>query len=107
MGISLVTTMLARRAQFHQNILVDSVSNGNPAFRASVGGISQALKHSGSDPVQAVQQAQRIIYNSVIRQATMLSYIDCFKFLGVAVALMVPAVFIMKKPKAGKAIMGH
>lgn len=107
MGISLVTTMLARRAQFHQNILVDRVSNSNPAFRATAGGISRALQHAGSNPVQAGQQAYRIIYNSVIRQATMLSYIDCFKFLGVAVALMVPAVFVMKKPKSGKAIMGH
>ncbi len=106
-GISLVTTMLARRAQFHQNVMVNGINNSNPVFRARAAGIAQALRRSGSDPAQAAQQAYKLIYGSIIRQATMLAYIDCFKLLGIVVAVMVPAVFFMKRPKSGKAVMGH
>jgi len=31
----------------------------------------------------------------------MLAYIDCFWFLGWAILLMIPAVFLMKKSKPG------
>ena len=37
----------------------------------------------------------------------MLSYIDCFSFLAVAIAAMVPIVFLMKKSKPGGAIAVH
>jgi hypothetical protein len=48
-----------------------------------------------------------IIQGAVARQATMLSYMDCFYFLGFAILAMVPMVFLMKKSKPGGGIAVH
>jgi hypothetical protein len=37
----------------------------------------------------------------------MLSYMDCFQFLGVAILLMVPMVFLIKKTRPGGGIAVH
>jgi DHA2 family multidrug resistance protein len=41
------------------------------------------------------------------RQASMLAYIDNFWLLGVAILVMVPLVFLMKRPKAGGTMAAH
>src|ERR1700688_3159234 len=46
-GTSLVTTLLARRAQFHQEILIGHTIAGNPRFQGAVGGLSQRLAQAG------------------------------------------------------------
>jgi len=37
----------------------------------------------------------------------MLSYIDCFWFLGVVIMLMIPTVFLIKKTKPGGGMAVH
>ena len=49
-GTSLVTTLIARRSQFHQARLVEHASPGNPNFQNSVNGLTQRLAHSGLSP---------------------------------------------------------
>jgi hypothetical protein len=48
-----------------------------------------------------------IIQGAVARQAAMLSYIDCFRFLAFAILAMVPMVFLMKKSKPGGGMAVH
>jgi hypothetical protein len=48
-----------------------------------------------------------MIQAAVTRQATMLAYVDCFWFLGVAILLMVPMVFLIKKAKPGGGMAVH
>src|SRR6202051_1273202 len=48
-GTSLVTTLLARRAQFHQEILVGNIRSGNPRLQGAVIGLSEQLANSGLD----------------------------------------------------------
>src|SRR6516165_4729777 len=40
-GTSFVTTMLARRSQYHQEILINYTTPGNPNFQNSVSGRSE------------------------------------------------------------------
>ena len=47
-GTSLVTTLIARRSQFHQQILVDYARPDNPNFQNSVNGLSQQIAHLGT-----------------------------------------------------------
>ena len=96
-GISVVTTMLDRRSQVHLTDLSQNLSRSNPAFQNMLQGATRAMQAHGASQAGATQQAYALIQASVQRQATMLSYIDCFWFLGVAIMLMIPAVFLMKK----------
>jgi hypothetical protein len=37
----------------------------------------------------------------------MLAYIDCFRFLAIAILLMIPMVFLMRKSKPGGGMAVH
>jgi MFS transporter, DHA2 family, multidrug resistance protein len=106
-GISLVTTMLDRRTQVHLNDLSRHLSASNPAFQSMLQGTSQAMRAHGANAAFATQQAYAMIEGTVQRQATMLAYLDDFRFLAWAILAMVPLVFLMKKSKPGGGIAVH
>jgi len=102
-GISVVTTMLDRRAQMHLTNLSSHLSTSNNELQSRLRGLMGMLQSHGGRP----GGAYAILQGTVLRQATMLSYIDCFWFLGVAILCMIPAVFLMKKSKAGGGMAVH
>jgi len=106
-GISLVTTMLDRRTQVHLNDLSRHLSASNPAFQSMLQGTAQAMRAHGANAAFSTQQAYALIEGTVQRQATMLAYIDDFRFLGWTILAMVPLVFLMKKSKPGGGIAVH
>lgn len=104
-GISFVTTLLARRAQFHQVRLTENLSAANPQFQSTLNGLSGTFAGGGVGPGagggSALQHAYAMIQGNIIRQATMLAYIDNFWLLGVVIFCLVPFVFLIKKGKPG------
>jgi DHA2 family multidrug resistance protein len=106
-GISVVTTLLDRRTQAHTTDLVSHISASNPAFRSTLQGATRAMQAHGASVAHATQQAYALVQSTVQRQATMLAYLDCFWFLGVAIMTMIPMVFLMKKSRPGGGIAVH
>ncbi|HET9087435.1 MAG TPA: DHA2 family efflux MFS transporter permease subunit [Acidobacteriaceae bacterium] len=106
-GTSFLTTTLARREQFHQDRLSMYMMDQNPNFAVRVRSLSGYFSHSGgvaSSAAQANQLAMSSVYNQMLRQASMLSYLDVIALLAAASAAVVPLVFLMKKrPPGGKA----
>jgi len=100
-GTSLVTTLLARRAQFHQQVLVEHAKAGSSTFQNTVKGLSQRLAHGGLGTHEAQMGAYARIYRSVQAQASCLAYIDTFKVLCVGAAVMFFLAFILKKNDPG------
>ena len=99
-GIATVTTMLDRRAQFHQSRLMEHVNGFSAAYHNSLNGMQAKLIAAGSTAVHASAQAHGIIYNTVQRQAVMLAFIDNFKMLGVVFFAIIPVLLLMRKPRA-------
>jgi DHA2 family multidrug resistance protein len=108
-GIANVATLLARRAQVHQSVLVSHLTPLDPAYTASLSGASRFLMAQGSDPVQALNQAHGLVYGNLIRQANMLAYTDSFWLLGLTFLAMIPFMFLMKKtqPHRPRAVAAH
>ena len=106
-GISFVTTMLARRAQFHQAVLVTHLTSQGPDYLANLQGLTQRLAAGGANIVDAAQRAYGVLYSTVTRQAAVLAYIDNFWVLAVSCLVMVPLVFLMKRPPKGAAAAAH
>jgi DHA2 family multidrug resistance protein len=100
-GTSLVTTLIARRSQFHQQILVDYVRVDNPNLQNSVNGLTQSLAHAGLGTHQAQLQAYARIYEDLQAQAASLAYIDTFMVLAVMAAIMFFLAFALKKNDPG------
>ena len=101
-GIAGVVTMLARRAQFHQAVLVSHMTPLDSAYQALLSGAKQMLLAQGSDPVQAAHQAQGLAYGLLMRQASMLAFLDDFWLMAVATLGMIPFMFLMKKVRPHK-----
>src|SRR5579883_1981246 len=105
LGISYVTTMLDRRAQFHQSRLAAHLDPANPRLQQMLHGAAGALQARGNP--RAVQQAYALLQFNVQRQATMLSYIDNFYILAIVSLCLIPLVLLVKKPRRGGAIPVH
>ena len=102
-GTSIVTTMLARRAQYHQQILVGHLTPDTPAFRDTLNTLARAIAHSGLSPHDALLQAIARMYAQVNRQAHTLAYLDTFWVLAVLSAVMFILAFFLKKNDPGAA----
>jgi DHA2 family multidrug resistance protein len=100
-GTSMVTTMLARRAQFHQSVLTYHATNYDPAFRNQLQGLSQQLMHSGATPPDAQAAAYGRLYQSVLIQSQTLAYIDTYMVLAVAASIMFVLTFVVRKNDPG------
>lgn len=103
-GISIVTTILDRRQQFHQARLSERSSTLNPNFNQAVSAASHLFSRSGAAPGQG---PYALLMRQLQQQASTLSYIDCFYALGCAFSLMVPLVFLMKKTAPGRRVAAH
>ena len=99
-GIATVTTMLDRRAQFHQSRLMEHVNDFSAAYHHTLNGTQMKLIAAGSTAAHAGAQAHGMIYGTVQRQTVMLAFIDNFKMLGVVFFAVIPVLVLMKKPKA-------
>jgi MFS transporter, DHA2 family, multidrug resistance protein len=98
-GIATVTTMLDRRAQFHQARLMEHVNDFSAAYRNTLHGTQTKLIAAGSTVAHAGAQAHAMIYGTIQRQAVMLAFIDNFKMLGIVFFALIPILLLMKKPK--------
>jgi DHA2 family multidrug resistance protein len=102
-GTSMVTTMLARRAQFHQSVLSYHTTNYDTVFQNQVAAATQQLIHAGTSAADARIQAYGMIYRSMQAQSQALAYIDTYKVLAMGAGLMFLLAFIVRKndPRAG------
>jgi len=96
-GTSIVTTLLARRAQFHQSVLSFHTSGYDPIFRGQLAGLARQLTHSGATAPDARVQALGRIYGSLQLQAQTLSYIDTFMVLAIGAGIMFLLAFIVRR----------
>jgi DHA2 family multidrug resistance protein len=108
-GTSMVTTLIARRSQFHQVHLVSRMATDNPAFQAQVGALTEQLVDGGLGTYQAKRQAYARLYLMVRNQASTLAYVDTFWFLALCAAVMFGLSFLLRKndPAGGSHVAAH
>lgn len=102
-GTSIVTTMLARRSQYHQQVLVGHITPDTPVFRGVLNALTHAIAHSGLSPHDARLQAIARLYAQVNRQAHTLAYLDTFWVLAALSGVMFVLAFFLKKNDPGAA----
>ncbi len=102
MGISAVTTLQFRQMQSHINILGTHVNSSSPAAQQTFQGLQRVFTSRGADAITAAHQASGAVWGMVLQQASMLAYNDVFRFLGGMFLVMLPLLFLMKKPSGRK-----
>ena len=100
-GTSLVTTVIARRSQFHQLRLVEQARIDNPQFVNAAQGLTQRFANAGLGTHEASATAYASIYRSIQAQAASMAYIDTFMVLCICAAVMFCVSFFLKKNDLG------
>ncbi len=101
LGIALVSTMLQRKAQVHQQILGQNINASNNL-------VQQYLRHPNSgNTVDGTHAALAQLYAAMQRQANLLSYMDQFRLLCGIMLCMLPLVFFLKRPPVEKKVELH
>ena len=108
-GTSVVTTVLARRDQFHQERIGSHLTGDNLPFRSAITGLSHQLQQSGMSPYDATNGAYGQMYRTLQLQASTLSYIDTFWLLTIAAGAMFCLTFMLKAndPRGGEKVIAH
>jgi MFS transporter, DHA2 family, multidrug resistance protein len=106
-GTSMVTTLIARRAQVHQVYLTAHVTPGTPTVGGAAGALAARLVASGVQAERAIKEAYALLNQTLIGQATTLAYIDTFLILAAGSAIMFVLSFALKKnqPGGGRVVM--
>ncbi|WP_036476762.1 DHA2 family efflux MFS transporter permease subunit [Myxosarcina sp. GI1] len=96
-GIAILTTLLARREDFHRGILSDRVSLYNSPTNQRLEALTSAFQNRGIDADTAHQQALAAISQAIDLQSAILSFEDIFKFVGVAFLCTLPLLLLLGK----------
>jgi DHA2 family multidrug resistance protein len=107
-GIATVTTIVSRHQQTHTSTLTGFVNGASLIAQDTLQGIRATLMARGVDAVTADKQAYAMVFGTVQRQAAIMSFNDAFFLLMILFLLMIPLVFVMRKPKhAGGSVAVH
>jgi DHA2 family multidrug resistance protein len=102
-GIALTGTYLQRHRQVVGAALGEHINVYDPVSRSMIAQITNGLIAAGSDAVTATQRAYVILEGMLFRQSSMVTFVTIFRILGVMFLVMIPLVFLMKRPKRGSA----
>jgi DHA2 family multidrug resistance protein len=103
LGIAMVSTLLVRRAQVHQALMVSHLTPYDPVYVERLAAAKQAFAASG--PVAADLQAQSSIYASLLDQARLWAFVENFRLFGILCLVCLPLVLLFKRTR-GKAPVG-
>src|SRR5882762_7563140 len=96
-GIAFVTTLLARRTQYHESVLVAHTTPLDERYRQLLANLSGYYSAHGFTAADAAVHAQAQAFALLEKQATFQGFLDCFTALGWIVLMGVPLVFLIKK----------
>ena len=107
-GIAVTATMVQRQRQIIGATLGVHVSAYDPVTQSMFEQIRNGMIAAGSDVVTATQRTYIVLHGMLVQQASMVSFVMLFRWLGAIFLLMLPLVLLMRKPSAGgEAVAAH
>lgn len=104
-GIAAITTLLARRDEFHRMVLIEKVTPFNSAATHGMESFGALFRHHGASPHDAEYGARMLANSSVLTQASVMSYADISWLVGMLLCLSLPLLFLLNSGKSAKAGM--
>ncbi|MES2429154.1 MAG: DHA2 family efflux MFS transporter permease subunit [Bacteroidota bacterium] len=98
-GISIITTYSTRRTALHRVDLISNITAGNPQVTERVNNFTSYFQHKGATLMDAHQKAIKMVDVTVVKQSTLLSYVDSYMLIGLLFALTLPLLLLVLKRK--------
>jgi DHA2 family multidrug resistance protein len=103
-GIATITTYLGRRMESHRSDLVAYIDPNNPAIQQRINGLQAKFMSTGKSANEALQMAYKALDGQVMKQSSVLSYMDAFLALGVLFLICIPFVLFVRARKTKEKI---
>jgi MFS transporter, DHA2 family, multidrug resistance protein len=96
-GIAFVTTLLARRTQYHQSVLVAHATPFQQRYQERLTSVTNYFATHGFTAPDAALHAKAQLARIIQQQAALLGFLDCFWLLGCACLIGAPLIFFARK----------
>jgi DHA2 family multidrug resistance protein len=97
-GIAFINTYLDHHAAAHRMDLVSRLASGDPATEGRLSQLRQAMVSTGATAWEASHRALGILEATIERQASLLSYLDAYRFVGFLSIACVPLILFAGRP---------
>ena len=97
-GIATATTMIARKTQTFLSTYGQHINPYNLTQRTMTEMLKGYFIARGSDAATATREAYAALNGILQQQASLLSYLNVFKFFGFVFLLMLPLILLMRRP---------
>ena len=106
-GVALITTFLSTQNMFHRSDLVAKLDVNSAWVQQRVFMLKQGFIAKGMTPDAALQSAYKALDFSISKQASVLSYMDVFLWLGILFLICIPFMLMVKGNKGKKVDVGE
>ncbi len=101
-GVSLSNAVIAQNTQLHQSVLVGHTVQSSSTYQQVLEQVAEYFVHQGSSALEAKSQAIAWLGQTIDRQASLLAYVDVFRYCAVATALLVPLALLLRSSSGSK-----
>lgn len=106
-GIAIITTFISRFSQEHRVNLIAHLDSTKFEVQQRIQQLQMGFMSKGFSASEALDKAHKAIELSVIKQSTVLSYMDVFMYLGIMFLICIPFVLLIKRGGSGKVDMSN
>jgi DHA2 family multidrug resistance protein len=99
-GISWVSTLLARQSQVHQTMLSEHLTAGNLVLHQALGGLKGHLSIHHVSLGNGTTQAMAAMYRILQQQAYLLAFRDVYGDLVMTALCAIPLIYLLRKSRA-------
>lgn len=103
-GIATITTFISSQTVKHRANLAEHLDINRWDIQQRVEGLKASFMAKGMTPDTALNSAYKVLDLSVFKQATVLTYMDVFLYLGILFLICIPFVLFVKERKSKSGI---
>lgn len=101
-GIACITTLLARKNMVHRSDLVANLGINDADVQQRLQALQHGFMAKGMSPNVALKAAYQAMDYTVLKQASVLSYMDAFLYLGILFLICIPFVLLVRGNRGNK-----
>jgi DHA2 family multidrug resistance protein len=101
-GISIINTYSARRTALHRTDMLANITDINPLVHDRIVRYTGFFQEKGETLMNAKRMAVKMIDVAVVKQSTLLSYLDSYLLIGLLFAISLPLLLFVIKRNKGK-----
>jgi DHA2 family multidrug resistance protein len=101
-GVAVIITFMANRLVTHETNIANHLNQFDPAVQNRITAMQHAFMAKGDAANIALQKAYQAMQGTVMKQASVLSYMDVFLYIGVLFLVCIPFMLMVKGNRGQK-----